>query len=385
MQQQIIAVFVWVGILICLILFSTLFVLITLVLTPYLYWFNEDYKRTLSEDEELLSLMEQHLLPKDVDSFSTFKSRRFPGLEIRYFVSQGEPHEHVVLCIHGAASSSIAFSSMSTVLSKNYTMYSIDLPGFGRSSLPQGCVVPSTLEMCTYIHEFITEVISFSSSVHLVGHSFGAYLIAEHARIFPHHTKSATLLAPIGLFPSIGTWGAYWAVFFKLGLQNLPRHLGKTGFFLAKCFSFDTRNWLLLSLPRAIGHEILAKNIYLSWTHAYWKTPTITWLAQSETPTLIIFGKKDNIISFSQEEIINKKQMCDTLVFDNCDHSLHKHRETHDTLVDKIKNMTPSKQVSCPRIDPEMFASSFFPRHSNYIIEDMNKHIEEHTRPIEGI
>lgn len=95
------------------------------------------------------------------------------GIKINY-VKKGEGTKKILL-LHGWGSNIKLFNNIINFLSKKYTVYAIDMPGFGLSEMP-----PDSWNVDNYI-EFIMEYIKVMQieSLSLLGHSFGGRIIIK--------------------------------------------------------------------------------------------------------------------------------------------------------------------------------------------------------------
>jgi pimeloyl-ACP methyl ester carboxylesterase len=134
------------------------------------------------------------------------------------------------------------------------------------------------------------------SQVILCGHSFGGYLALHLANRMTF--GSLILISPVGLLPTLGSWGMYWAWIFKLSLPNIGRFFGVTGALAAsKSLSDeDYYSHLVSSHPRGLGHRLVQELIYADHKSAYWSKPVFA----SHVPTLFIYGSEDTIIPSHQ-------------------------------------------------------------------------------------
>lgn len=113
---------------------------------------------------------------------------------IRY-VETGDITKPLVLFVHGApgsASSFIHFLSDHTLLSQAHII-SVDRPGFGYSGF--GNAIISLEQQCAMIRLLLKKKQSKNLPV-LVGHSYGATLIARFAMDYPEEVGALLMIAP---------------------------------------------------------------------------------------------------------------------------------------------------------------------------------------------
>ena len=225
-----------------------------------------------------------------------------------------ETCRQTVIFVHGTASCSATFFDVMKKCPDYVTCIAIDLPKFGISDdLSINGV--SNSEICLAFAEIIAAAITslHAHDVVLVGHSLGGMICVTVAHKHPSLVRKLILLDPAGLLPTLGVYGYYWAVFFKLGI---PSSIAKYRIFqvllspVATLFfdhSVTSKFWRkFISCKHATGHEILQRFITLRPFHAFWNTPVIARLLDISCPVFLCYGSDDTIIpshmgSFFQE------------------------------------------------------------------------------------
>ena len=237
----------------------------------------------------------------------------------------------VIVIVHGTASSATCFSGIFKYLNKFYTIYALDLPGFGRSTTENS----NTLTGDTGVIYYITLMKEFFKrnklkDIILMGHSWGAYLISYYSIHFTQYIKQLMILQPPGLLPIFGKYGAYWAFVFKYKVLHLPGLLGKIGLMCAQSF-FHLFNYDKLSMYQYIinnnennwGPNIVADQISYTWTGGYWKNCIIKKLVSTTIPFTVFYGENDSIIPKNQKELLDKLYPESCVVLKDCCHSPH--------------------------------------------------------------
>uniref|UniRef100_A0A7C9D7N4 2-hydroxymuconate-6-semialdehyde hydrolase n=1 Tax=Opuntia streptacantha TaxID=393608 RepID=A0A7C9D7N4_OPUST len=112
---------------------------------------------------------------------------------------EGKSIENVVF-LHGFISSSsfwteTVFCNLSEQAKQKYSLFAVDLLGFGRSPKPRSCLytLRDHVEMIEKSVIFPFELNSF----HLVAHSMGSIVALALAAKYPEAVKSVTLIAPV--------------------------------------------------------------------------------------------------------------------------------------------------------------------------------------------
>ena len=146
-------------------------------------------------------------------------------------------HYPILLLIHGIGGSAMGIMiSTFRHFNETYEIHSLDLPGFGISSIESvhgsnSSFINQTPEQIQdfyvqcigqYIKHLKTEKKETYLDITVLAHSFGAFLsiplgLKEMAAKQFCPTR-ILLLNPAGIFPLLGEYGAYWSIFFRLDL-----------------------------------------------------------------------------------------------------------------------------------------------------------------------
>lgn len=181
----------------------------------------------------------------------------------------------------------------------------IDVPGFGESHIsPQVLQLDGEEMVAVYasVLNKVADTLTRQPPV-LIAHSFGTFIASEMA--MRSRYPAVCLLCPVGLLPTLGRYGFYWALFFLLGLpQRALRVLGtRLLMFIAACCSLGTywTAWLYyMSLPRSFGDRLLPKFIgFQRPQHFFWNRPILERLVHTlptATKLAIVCGNADTII-----------------------------------------------------------------------------------------
>ena len=117
-------------------------------------------------------------------------------LNIHYEVSGSGP---AVALFHSGGWSSVEYTDVVAELNEEYTVYTIDLPGFGYSDKPQvSYTVPYMAEQIPAILEALPE-----SQFHVVGASANASAVLLAATEEPDTISTVSVISPIGFGPDI--------------------------------------------------------------------------------------------------------------------------------------------------------------------------------------
>ena len=221
-----------------------------------------------------------------------------------------------VLWIHGiggTAALSFVCSGIIEKLAKDFNIYAIDLPGFGRSTID---IANDNLKKwnCGMIEEFFNEIIhryiksKNLKQVYLVSHSFGSFISVNYANKYPDSFEKMLICNSAGMFPLLGKEGTFVSIIFKYGLPiSVLRSLGLFGFFLLNMLSFLIEDktkafywYYVQSSPMNLSDTFVSKFIYLSFYSAKWIEPNFLKLLNLRIPVSLCYSEKDFIIPYHQ-------------------------------------------------------------------------------------
>ncbi|WP_288107808.1 alpha/beta hydrolase [Limnobacter sp.] len=118
---------------------------------------------------------------------------RIEGFTIPYLKGgQGEP----LVLVHGFGGSKDNFNRFAAKLTQHFTVYAIDVPGFGGSTrnLQAEYDIPTQTRR---LHQIIQSL--GLSKPHLAGNSMGGWISGLYAATYPDETGSVLFLAPAGM------------------------------------------------------------------------------------------------------------------------------------------------------------------------------------------
>lgn len=224
------------------------------------------------------------------------------GLSIRYQVGGEGP---AVLLLHGWGCSIENFTPVSEDLVRSYTVYAIDFPGFGQSSMPPAPwgvahYAALTLEVMDRLH---------LARPHLICHSFGGRVAIMLAAHHPDRVGKLVLVASAGVRGRRSLKARVkWAIS-RLG-KGIGRYGGRLG----------------VKLRDRIYHRIESQD----YTNAGSLRPTLVkvvnedlrpLLPRIESPTLLIWGEQDRDVPLSAAKIMARSiPQAQLVVFENAGH-----------------------------------------------------------------
>lgn len=214
--------------------------------------------------------------------------------EIAY-VKEGSGSETILL-IHGLSSNAEAWKKNIKMLSAEYTVIAVDLPGYGRSSIPEDAAYTPTYFAET-LKEFLQKLAV--DKVILAGHSMGGQTAIRFNQLFPEMVQKMILLAPAGIETFTEEQGKLFKTFmtpevvqkttaeqietnYKMNFHEMPEDVNimiKDRKNITQASDFDQHT------------KAIAKSV-----HGMVDDPVFDDLEKIKVPVLIIFGQQDHLI-----------------------------------------------------------------------------------------
>ncbi|WP_066224195.1 alpha/beta fold hydrolase [Metabacillus fastidiosus] len=180
---------------------------------------------------------------------------------MKQYISLDEGHIFVtcngsgppIVLIHGTASYHFCWRNIYSILSKNHTVYVLDLLGAGESDKP----VNASYSKKAHAERLIAVLQKLKiSSVHLVGHSMGGEVAVHAALKSPELVKSLTLIAPDG---------------FRKGVNSLVQSLARKGWlnWIFRQMLKRPPNPKMMSRMLGIPSEKLTPELLNGWIKPY--------------------------------------------------------------------------------------------------------------------
>jgi len=232
-------------------------------------------------------------------------------LDINYYQGgQGEP----LIIIHGGASGSASWMKNLSKLTKDYTVYLPDLPGFGNSQVPvDDLYIP---ELVKFIDDFAHEI--GINRFHLIGHSLGGGIALNYTLRFPHKVKKLVIISGMCLGREIAWWVRL------LSRPCFSRLIGTMAISVFKGVKWVATRLFSepkLAFPFCRGSISIGSSMT---TIKEQKIVLVDRLSEIISPTLVVWGAKDPIIparhAYATAQLIPS---CQLRVFENCGHDVH--------------------------------------------------------------
>lgn len=208
----------------------------------------------------------------------------FDKININYqHLGNGEP----IIILHGWGTNSSHFLEIGKQLSKKYTVYLLDLPGFGKSAEP---LYAYTLDNYVALIEELVEALKITNPI-LIGHSFGGRIAVRYST--KHNVKKLILIDSAGIKrKSLKTKIKICKYKLKKKLFTKLRAINKLEKLIETSGSSD---------------YLAASNIMKKTLSNIVNTNQKQELKQISCETLILWGKLDTITFYKDAMIFKKK------------------------------------------------------------------------------
>jgi pimeloyl-ACP methyl ester carboxylesterase len=234
------------------------------------------------------------------------------GRDVHYYTAGcGEP----LVVIHGGGGDARTWLNNIDVLSRNYTVFAPDLPGYGGSQPLIGHY---------YIPELTKFVGNFSDSLgldrfHLVGHSLGGGIALNYALEAPGKIKKLVLVSSLCLGSEIALW---------VRLLSIPALLRSIGYIVISVL--NGIKWVVKTMmaPMEFIMPLSEASVLIGGSVTTLKEQTLVLvnrLSEIVMPTLLVWGAKDPIVpvrhAYAAAQVIPD---CRLEIFENRGHNVHR-------------------------------------------------------------
>lgn len=246
------------------------------------------------------------------------------GIETNYKIVGAGP---AILILHGWGSKSDRWMQVAQLLAQqNFCVVIPDLPGFGKSDTPS--ISWSTEDYCNFVEQFVQK--TGLQNFYLLGHSFGGGIATIYAAKFPSRVKKLVLFAS--------------AVFRrKTARKTILRIIASVfkpfsffppyGFFRKAFYKFIVRKSdypYTSGIMRETYKKVIDNNLS-------------QYLSSIQTPTLVIWGDKDDVIPVADAYLIQQKiKNSQLVIIPGGDHDIEQHMP--EVLATHIVNFCYSKK-----------------------------------------
>lgn len=231
-----------------------------------------------------------------------------------------------LVILHGWGLSGAIFDPLSNGLrKKNFTVYAPDLPGFGKSKLPD-----HSLHLVDYA-EYLDHYLKKNNIVHpiLIGHSFGGRVSLKYNEMYPNTIRALILSGTPGFTP----------IPKKKLLLFIT--LAKIGGFL---FQFPPMNYFQDAVRKWYYYVVGAKEFFRAegtmretFKHIV-QEDLVTAMEMVDIPTLLLWGELDIIVPITIAERMHQVIAgSELIVVPEADHGIPFNQpEIFDTYVERF-------------------------------------------------
>jgi pimeloyl-ACP methyl ester carboxylesterase len=201
------------------------------------------------------------------------KSVRLGGERIPYLLGGEGP---ALLMLHGLTASLDWWRYNAIELAQHFTVYMVDLPGFGRlGHLPTSGSMPRYTE---WVYRLM--ISADLEHAHVLGHSMGGHIATRLAAGFPEQVDKLILVSPVGALPD-AELEHYVMPVLKL-IRELPPRL----------------------IPLAL-RDIRRTDLRTAWKSGQnlIEDDILHLMKYVQASTLIIWGEEDDIVSFELADV----------------------------------------------------------------------------------
>ncbi|KAK3248811.1 hypothetical protein CYMTET_41721 [Cymbomonas tetramitiformis] len=259
----------------------------------------------------LLELRERCLTSHpDVSSGAAwFATESGPSACLRYLRSGTGDGKPTLLLLHGAHASAVALLPLIDAVRATHRVFALDLPGWGVSDALRGTDVDGRTDaVVDALRWFVDAVVRVDEApISVYAHSLGAYYALELARRYPEAVSDLVLACPAGLFSTLGTSGAYWALLFATSAHH--RLLRALRWFVVPLVEAcargpEARFRARLACSGYEGASMLAEHIRFDPRNASWRRPSLEALSTVRARTSLLFGERDGLIPAHQGDAL---------------------------------------------------------------------------------
>ncbi|MFC0473173.1 alpha/beta fold hydrolase [Halalkalibacter kiskunsagensis] len=208
------------------------------------------------------------------------------------YVLNGRPP---IILIHGFVSSTYTFNRLMPLLTKEFSVIAIDLPGFGRSEKSKTFIY----SFSNYA-KFIEECIQYFKlkDVTIIGHSMGGQIALYTAQLAPYKVKNLVLLCSSGYLKSAKKPLIYcsYLPFFRFFVEQYIRKKD-----IKKSLEnvFYNKSFITEELIEEFTRPLTEKDFYTSLQRLLrYREGDLTsyQLSKIQIPTLLIWGEEDRVV-----------------------------------------------------------------------------------------
>ncbi len=227
----------------------------------------------------------------------------------------------VILMIHGFGGSTQNFSKIAAALKGSFRVIRVDIPGFGLSDLPAMAENPHYVQM---YREYITFLLKYLriDSLYIMGNSMGGGIAWLAAGDHPEKVIKLVLVGSGG-YDAINI-ASKLTMFKYTGLKHIfgkgmPEFMSKRVALsiYADPAKMEPEVWQLSNL--SMNREGNISNMLALVTEQHF--PDTKLIRRVKCPTLIVWGKEDNVIPVEHAEKFHGDiKNSEVIIYDHCGH-----------------------------------------------------------------
>jgi pimeloyl-ACP methyl ester carboxylesterase len=249
-----------------------------------------------------------------------------------------------ILLLHGyGATSALTWRVTIPKLIDKYNIFSIDMPGFGRSPASNTLLSPDTSpqEVQDMFCNFYSEMLKHFniSSPLVIAHSFGGFIYIPCVANNPNLASKLVLIAVPGYFSSGGTFGYYCSSYFSFGMpHSVIKLLGDVAHYLYDLAQFVIGNidsvlvryWHLVHMSDAMAADkVVGKFIDHRLAYSFGRPVLVPFLNLS-VPVATVYGSEDVIAPPHQGELLQELSGIPSYVIQGGSHVAYTHNSGRD-------------------------------------------------------
>lgn len=224
-----------------------------------------------------------------------------------YYQKVGKGKDLIML--HGWGQDVSTFWSSVELLSKNFTLWLVDLPGFGRSDIPSTPF--DTKDYSKIMAEFIKK--NSIKKPNLLGHSFGGKVSVKLASENPDLINKLVIVGSSGIKPDFSIKRSLMYPFAKVFHYLLPD-------------VFNIKSLIRKKFYRKIESDYIDAGVMKESLLKTLKEDLTSELSEIENQTLIIWGDEDKAVPLKYGiRMYQKIKNAKIVVLEGLGHFLHVH------------------------------------------------------------
>ena len=300
---------------ICIFIFINLFVFlnfIAILFLPFNKFGNNNYDEWSILETKIVSKLKHGYFERKFIDININIDSYFYNTKLTYIQKKNNCKScKNILFIHGTGGSSLSFMELESYIPADYNFYALDLPGAGKSTSSIG---KYNNDSNKFIDFYIECIYNFQQIVGLdkviiIGHSFGAYISVNYCYKYSNLVESLILFNPALLFPTLGSFGPYYGIFFKLmAPYSFFRFTSKLLILqLLDLFKINDKAYYYLNLYSNKDNFIdktISSLITINKNGVICNKPILDKLLQIRCSIKFIYGENDDLTPYHQGQFI---------------------------------------------------------------------------------